>query len=33
MDQILAIQIMVEEYLGKDEKLYAILKDLGKNIR
>ncbi len=30
VDQIFAIKILVEAYLGKDEKLYATLIDLEK---
>ncbi len=30
MDQIFAIKILVEEYLGKARKLYAAFMDLGK---
>ena len=28
VDQIFAIEIMIEEYLGKDEHLYAVFMDL-----
>ncbi len=30
MDQILAIKMLVKEYLGKDRKLYAVFMDLEK---
>ena len=30
MEQIFAINMMVEEYFGKDEKLYAAFMDLEK---
>ena len=30
MDQIFALKMMVEEYLGKTEKLYAVFMDLKK---
>ena len=30
MDKILPIKIMIEEYIGKSEKLYAAFMDQGK---
>ena len=32
VDQIVAIKMIVEEYIGKDEKLYTVFADLKKHI-
>ena len=33
VDQIFAVKVMIEEYLGKGEKLYAVLIDLEKYMK